>query len=730
MRAVRRRVASVVVASVVPLLVVTCKGTEPKVATTITVSGPSTSLAAIGATAKYTAQVLDQKGGTLTGATVTWTTSNAAVIAVDTAGTVTAVANGTAQVIATSGKATGNASVTVAQTAAQAAAASGGAQSGTAGQTLAAPLVVLVNDAGSHPAAGISVTFAVTSGGGTVGSPTATTDATGHAQTSWTLGTGTGSQTVTATVSGAAGSPVTFFATAAAAAASVVTKLAGDNQSMVAGQPVPTRPSVSVKDQFNNPAPGVAVTFAVTAGGGSVSGASQTTSAAGVATVGSWTLGASGTQTLTATVAGSGITGNPATFTATVVVAGAAANVTAIVSNNLPGLVGNPTNVRPAVKVTDAGSLPVSGVAVAFAVGSGGGSATGAATTTNGAGIAQVASWTLGAAPSVNTMTATATGGGIAGNPVTFTDTALAATYTIDITYFGAPVKAAVQAAMDLAVAKWEQIIYRSVGALNLTGVNSVPAGTCGTGTPAINQTVNNLLILAKFDSIDGPGKILGQSGPCLIRNSNGLTVVGVMEFDSSDVDTLLAHSELDVVMLHEMGHVIGFGTLWGPPEPQFGVFNDCVQNLTTLGSPQDTYFSCAKGRAAFDSIGGTSYTGAGQTVGGNKVPVENCGNAPYVPPTCGAGAVDGHWRETVFGNELMTGFIGLGSNPLSIVSAAAQEDLGYTVNYAGADPYSRTFTAPVVGGAPPRALGDDIRHGPIFVIDASGRIMGSLPGR
>jgi len=728
MRAVRRRVASVVVASAVPLLFVMCKGTEPRVPTTINVTGPAAPLTSIGATAQYTAQVVDQKGGTLTGATVKWSTSNKAVITADsTTGTVTAVANGTAQVIATSGKATGNASVTVAQTAAQASAASGGAQSGTVGQTLAAPLVVLVNDASSHPAAGITVTFAVTSGGGNVGSPTASTDAAGHAQTSWTLGTGTGSQTVTATVSGAAGSPVTFFATASAAAASVVTKLAGDNQSYVAGQPVPTPPSVLVKDQFNNPAAGVTVTFAVTAGGGSVSGASQTTSATGVATVGSWTLGASGPQTLTATVAGSGVTGNPATFTATVVVAGAAANVTAFVNNNLLGLVGNPTNVRPAVKVTDASSLPVSGVAVTFAVGSGGGSATGTSTTTNGAGIAQVASWTLGAAPAVNTMTATATGGGIAGNPMTFTDTALAATYTIQIQYFGAAgtPSAAVQAAMNSAAAKWQQIIYRSVGAITI----SEPAGTCGTGTPSINQTVNNLLILAKFDSIDGPGKILGQSGPCLIRNANGLTAVGVMEFDSSDVDTLLAHSELDVVMLHEMGHVIGFGTLWGPPQPQFGVFNDCVQNLTTLGSPQDTYFSCAKGRAAFDSIGGTSYTGAGQTVGGNKVPVENCGNAPYVPPTCGAGAVDGHWRETVFGNELMTGFIGLGSNPLSILSAAAQEDLGYTVNYAGADPYTHAFTAPVVGGAPPRAMGDDIRHGPIYVVDASGRVVGALRG-
>jgi hypothetical protein len=73
-----------------------------------------------------------------------------------------------------------------------------------------------------------------------------------------------------------------------------------------------------------------------------------------------------------------------------------------------------------------------------------------------------------------------------------------------------------------------------------------------------------------------------------------------------------------------------------------------------------------------------------------------------------------------------MTPFLSGGVNPLSVLSAAAQEDLGYTVNYAATDPYTHAFPAPVVGGAPPLALGDDIRHGPIYVIDASGRVLGT----
>ena len=68
------------------------------------------------------------------------------------------------------------------------------------------------------------------------------------------------------------------------------------------GTQVSELPSVIVRDESGNPISGVHVTFAVTGGGGSVTGANATSDASGVATVGSWTLGATaGTNTLTAT---------------------------------------------------------------------------------------------------------------------------------------------------------------------------------------------------------------------------------------------------------------------------------------------------------------------------------------------------------------------------------------------------------------------------------------------
>src|SRR5207249_1427704 len=92
----------------------------------------------------------------------------------------------------------------------------------------------------------------------------------------------------------------------------------GDNQTALAGSALPTPPSVLVTDDKAQPVVGVAVMFAVTSGGGGLTGAGQTTDASGIATVGTWMLGrVPGTNTLTATATGSGVQGNPVTFTAT-----------------------------------------------------------------------------------------------------------------------------------------------------------------------------------------------------------------------------------------------------------------------------------------------------------------------------------------------------------------------------------------------------------------------------
>lgn len=78
---------------------------------------------------------------------------------------------------------------------------------------------------------------------------------------------------------------------------------AGDSQFATVGRPVPEPPAVRVVDESGKEVGGVTVTFAVTSGGGSATGTVAVSDTAGIARVGSWTLGPQlGTQTMTATV--------------------------------------------------------------------------------------------------------------------------------------------------------------------------------------------------------------------------------------------------------------------------------------------------------------------------------------------------------------------------------------------------------------------------------------------
>lgn len=85
------------------------------VATSLTVTPSSHTLASIGATVQLSATVRDQNNNPMTGQTVSWTSSNTAVATVSGNGLVTAVSNGTTQITARSGNASGTSNITVAE---------------------------------------------------------------------------------------------------------------------------------------------------------------------------------------------------------------------------------------------------------------------------------------------------------------------------------------------------------------------------------------------------------------------------------------------------------------------------------------------------------------------------------------------------------------------------------------------------------------------------------------
>jgi hypothetical protein len=208
------------------------------------------------------------------------------------------------------------------------------------------------------------------------------------------------------------------------------------------------------------------------------------------------------------------------------------------------------------------------------------------------------------------------------------------------------------------------------------------------------------------IEPIDGVGSVLGQAGPCFIRVPGDLTVIGRMQFDEDDVEALEQEGSLSAVILHEMGHVLGFGTLW-----------DGLGLLVDPSEPDpepplaDTHFTGADAIAAFDEAGGADYTGA-------KVPVMNVG---------GAGTVNSHWRDGVFDPEIMTGFLNAGPNPLSAITIASLADLGYTVDLSQADPFTLEPSFRTPGARRGRPLVNDIIRDPIRRVDLNGRIVGVI---
>ena len=82
---------------------------------TITVSPATAELTALGATVQLSAEIRDQNGAVMAGATATWASSDGAAATVNASGLVMAVSNGSATITATAGSASGSATVTVAQ---------------------------------------------------------------------------------------------------------------------------------------------------------------------------------------------------------------------------------------------------------------------------------------------------------------------------------------------------------------------------------------------------------------------------------------------------------------------------------------------------------------------------------------------------------------------------------------------------------------------------------------
>ena len=285
---------------------------------------------------------------------------------------------------------------------------SGNDQSSIVGMALAQPFVVEVLDENGLAFEGVPVTFTVTKGGGSLQSEITMTDAAGRAESLLMLGSDPGTNTVEVSAEG-----ITETATFNAEASlpppkpTVPSIISGGDQNGTTGEALANSFVVEVRDQYGNPMAGVAVTFTVTAGDGTLSATTVMTNANGQAET-TLTLGAgAGTNTVEASI--EGIT-ETATFNAEASLPPPKPTVLSIVSGgDQNGTTGEALTDPFVVEVRDQYDDPMEGVLVNFAVTAGAGTLSATTVATNANGQAE-STLTLGNDPGTNTVEASVEG--------------------------------------------------------------------------------------------------------------------------------------------------------------------------------------------------------------------------------------------------------------------------------------------------------------------------------
>ena len=434
------------------------------------------------------------------------------------------------------------------------------------------------------------------------------------------------------------------------------------------GTTLATSPTFTVADASGNALEGIAISVVVSGGGGSLVGA-PTKSMAGPTSVGTWTLGTTaGTNTITVTV--SGLTPLSITVTGT---PGAAAKVVVTGGDGQTALAGAQVATALSAAVQDQFGNGISNVPVTFASTAGGGTVTPGLLTTNANGVASGAAWLLGNKGGTQTATATASG-----FSTSFSAT-IQSSFPLELRFFGPPMSAEALLAFNNAANRMRAAIISPITPFSVQGRDL--ANDCGVAglTGTLTGTTSGVIIYAAVAPIDGPGKTLAQAGPCnYVRGTSKLPFLGVMEFDKADIDNYIATGRFEAVVLHEMNHVLGFGTVW---DLRFLLANPAF-TYDSNGNPTATLSTDPRfmGSGAITNclaVGGLASSHCSASTG---VAVEANGDA---------GTADGHWRESLFQSELMTGYVAsTPTMPWSVMSIGSFQDLGYTVNLLAADSY------------------------------------------
>lgn len=236
---------------------------------------------------------------------------------------------------------------------------------------------------------------------------------------------------------------------------------------------------------------------------------------------------------------------------------------------------------------------------------------------------------------------------------------ASAGTFTIEPRLLGQSLKPAQRATVEEAARRVSALITSGYQPIHL----NVPKGECDRHLPSIDETLDHFVVYVVVRRVNRD--VYADSIPCTLHNGTFLPAYGMVDLNTTGLNDLTREDLLDT-MMHEMLHTLGIGSLWLRADRiSVDGTKDRAGLITRVGSRY--FYTAPAALAAYRALGGRQKEG---------IPLDNDAS---------------HWRGSAVCSELMSGESGKYTervNPISPITLAALQDLGYSVDLSKASRY------------------------------------------